>query len=164
MTTQQIAHPKIASAEEWLAHRKTLLKHEKEVTRHHDRVNAERRRLPMVPIEKAYVFERRDGLVSLVDLFEGRTQLIVYHFMFGPEWEKGCGGCTGLVDAMGDLSMLNERDTTFALVSRAPLPKLEKYKLERGWSHTWVSSYDSDFNYDFHATMDSTRLPSNTTT
>jgi predicted dithiol-disulfide oxidoreductase (DUF899 family) len=121
MDVNAIPHPPIASQEEWLSARKALLTHEKELTKHRDRVNAERRRLPMVKVEKDYVFEGPDGRRSLKDLFAGRRQLIVYHFMFDPAWEKGCGGCTGYVDAIGDLSMLNDCDTTFVLISRAPL-------------------------------------------
>lgn len=159
MSETEIAKPKVVSRDEWLVERKKLLAHEKELTKQYDRVNAERRRLPMVKIEKEYFFDTPDGKKSLVDLFEGRHQLIVYHFMFDPAWDKGCGGCTGLVDAIGDLSLLNERDTTYVLVSRAPLPKLEAYKVEKGWDQTWVSSFESDFNYDFHATLDEDVAP-----
>lgn len=159
MSETEIAKPKVVSRDEWLVERKKLLAQEKELTKQYDRVNAERRRLPMVKIEKEYLFDTLDGKKSLADLFEGRRQLIVYHFMFDPAWDKGCGGCTGLVDAIGDLSLLNERDTTYALVSRAPLPKLEAYKAEKGWDQTWVSSFESDFNYDFHATVDKNVAP-----
>lgn len=157
--TDATATPRVASPEEWLAARLALLEREKELTRHRDRVNAERRRLPMIRLEKEYPFHAAGGKVSLEDLFEGRRQLIVYHFMFDPDWEEGCGGCTAYVDALGDLKMLNERDTTFVLVSRAPLEKLDGYKAERGWNHRWVSSFGSDFNYDFHATTDATIAP-----
>ena len=159
MTTNAVPHPKVVSRDDWLAARKALLKHEKEHTKQRDRVNAERRRLPMVKLEKDYLFEGPKGKQSLKDLFEGRRQLIVYHFMFDPEWDKGCPGCTGFVNALGDLSMLQERDTSFVLVSRAPLAKLEKYKVEKNWDRFWVSSFDSDFNYDFHATLDETVAP-----
>ncbi len=159
MIKNEIAHPKILGRDEWLTARKTLLEHEKEYTRQRDRINAERRRLPMVKLEKEYTFEGSNGAVKLIDLFEGRTQLIIYHFMFAPEWEKGCMGCTGYVNALGDLSLLNERDTTFALVSRAPLPKLETYKTPKGWTIPWYSSFGSDFNYDFHVTLDETVAP-----
>ena len=159
MIQNAIAHPNIVGRDEWLTARKTLLEHEKEHTKHRDRINAERRRLPMVKLEKEYTFEGPNGPVKLIDLFDGRTQLIIYHFMFAPEWEKGCMGCTGYVDALGDLSMLNERDTTFVLVSRAPLPKLEAYKTLKGWTVPWYSSFGSDFNYDFHATLDENITP-----
>jgi predicted dithiol-disulfide oxidoreductase (DUF899 family) len=159
MTTSTIAHPKIASREEWLAARKDLLAKEKEVTRHHDRVSAERRRLPMVKIEKDYVFDGPEGKRSLLDLFDGRRQLIVYHFMFDPKWDEGCPGCTGYVDSLGDLTLMRERDTSMVLISRAPLPKLERYKEQKGWTLPWLSSYESDFNYDFHATIDEDVAP-----
>jgi len=153
-TTTTIAHPPIVSRDHWTVERKKLLAHEKELTKHYDRVNAERRRLPMVAIEKEYAFDGGKGKLSLKDLFEGRRQLIVYHFMFDPAWDKGCPGCTGFVDSLGDLSLLNIRDTTFAVISRAPLAKLEAYKAQKGWSIDWFSSFGSDFNYDFHVTLD----------
>lgn len=158
-TETTIPHPEIVSRDEWTAERKELLGREKEVTKHHDRISAERRRLPMVKLDKSYAFDGPDGSRSLLDLFEGRRQLIVYHFMFDPEWEKGCSGCTAYVDSLGDLSMLAERDTSMVLISRAPLLKLEAYKTERGWSLPWLSSYESDFNYDFHATLDEAVAP-----
>lgn len=123
MTQHEIAHPTIVSRDEWLAARITPLEHEKELTRHRDRVTAERRRLPMVRIEKDYVFDGPAGQQRLVDLFDGRRQLIVYHFMFDPEWDEGCPSCTGYVDALGDLTLLYARDTSLVLVSRAPLAK-----------------------------------------
>ncbi len=153
------AQPNVVGMAEWRQARVRLLEQEKKLTKSMDRGNAERRRLPMVKIEKAYVFDAPEGKRSLLDLFEGRRQLIVYHFMFDPEWEDGCEGCTGLVDALGDLSMLGERDTTFVLVARAPLGKLEAYKSKRGWDRTWVSSFGSDFNYDLDATHDETVAP-----
>lgn len=156
MIQNAIAHPPIVDTDQWLTARKTLLEHEKELTKHRDRINAERRRLPMVKLAKEYTFEGSNGSAKLIDLFDGRTQLILYHFMFAPEWENGCMGCTGYVNALGDLTMLNERNTTFALVSRAPLPKLEAYKKQKGWTIPWYSSFGSDFNYDFHVTLDET--------
>jgi len=149
-----VPHPRVGSQDEWLAARVALLAAEKESTRLRDAVAAERRRLPMVKIEKPYVFEGAEGKVTLGDLFDGRRQLVVYHFMFDPAWEKGCPGCTGLVDALGDLSMLGDRNTSFALISRAPIPKLSAYKAQKGWDLPWVSSFGSDFNYDFHVTLD----------
>jgi predicted dithiol-disulfide oxidoreductase (DUF899 family) len=159
LTTTIIPHPPIVSRDQWLTARKNLLAHEKELTKHYDRMNAERRRLPMVKIEKNYVFDGPNGKPSLKDLFEGRRQLIVYHFMFDPKWDKGCPGCTGLVDALGDLSLLKNRDTTFVVVSRAPLAKLEVYKAQKGWCIEWFSSFGSDFNYDFHVTLDPKLAP-----
>ena len=149
-----IPQPEIASREEWLKKRKALLAREKALTKQYDGVSAERRRLPMVKLEKQYEFDGPEGKKTLADLFEGQRQLVVYHFMFDPEWEKGCTGCTGFVDALGDISLLKRRNTNFVLISRAPLAKLEKYKAERGWNRPWYSSFGSDFNYDFHATID----------
>ena len=121
-------HPPIVSQDQWLDARKKLLTHEKEQTKHYDRVNAERRRLPMVKVEKGYTFDGPGGKRDFKALFDGRQQLIIYHFMFDPAWQKGCPSCTWYVDSLGDLSLLNERDTTFALVSRAPLAKIEAYR------------------------------------
>ncbi len=154
MTTQDLAHPNIATRDAWLAARKTLLAHEKELTKHYDRVSAERRRLPMVKLEKTYMFDGPEGKRSLYDLFDGHHQLIVYHFMFDPAWENGCDGCTGYVNELADLSMLPARDTQFVLISRAPLEKLQAYKTRKGWDRPWYSSFGSDFNYDFQVTTD----------
>jgi predicted dithiol-disulfide oxidoreductase (DUF899 family) len=153
-TQERIPMPPVVSEAEWLVRRKALLVAEKELTQHLDRVNAARRRLPMVKLEKNYTFDGPRGQVPLLDLFAGRRQLIVYHFMFDPAWEKGCMGCTGYVAALGDLSLLEQRDTTFVLISRAPLPKLDAYKKTKGWAWPWYSSFGSDFNYDFHVTLD----------
>jgi len=159
MTTSKIPHPQIVSQEQWLSERMKLVAHEKELTKHRDRINAERRRLPMVKIEKDYIFDGPNGKQSLKALFDGRRQLVVYHFMFDPAWEKGCPGCTSYASSLGDLSKLYERDTTFALISRAPLAKLEAYKAQKGWKVPWFSSFDSDFNYDFHVTLDENVSP-----
>lgn len=152
--SEMLPRPPVASAQEWRKARLALLAREKELTRQYDRVSAARRRLPMVRIEKDYVFAGPEGDVALADLFAGRPQLIVYHFMFDPTSRRGCAGCTGWVDALGNISMLNQRRTSFALISRAKIAKLEAYRKAHGWSHTWVSSYGSDFNYDFHVTLD----------
>ena len=159
MATETIPHPPTASRDEWLARRKQLLAEEKELTKHRDRVAAERRTLPMVRIDKEYVFDGPNRKIPLRDLFEGQCQLIVYHFMFDPDSEKGCPGCTGFIDALGDLSMLKDRNTHFVLISRAPLKKLEAYKAARGWNRPWYSSFGSDFNYDFHVTLDEKVAP-----
>jgi predicted dithiol-disulfide oxidoreductase (DUF899 family) len=153
--------PHVVSRDEWLAARKELLAREKELTRQRDELNAERRRLPMVRIEKEYVFEGPDGKVSLLDLFEGRRQLIVGHFMFSPEWDEGCPSCSAGADEIsnGLLKHLHVRDTTFVYVSRAPLAKIESYKASKDWAFSWYSSYDSDFNYDFHVTLDESVTP-----
>ena len=157
--TNNIAHPPIVSRDAWLLARKELLVEEKALTRQRDVVNAARRRMPMVRLDKRYVFDGPAGETTLLDLFEGRRQLIVYHFMFDPAWEAGCPGCTGFVNALGDLSYLATRDTTFVLISRAPLEKLEGYRAVRGWKVPWFSSNRSDFNYDFHVTFDEAIAP-----
>ena len=149
-----IPHPPIVSRDKWLDARKKLLAHEKELTRQYDRVNAERRRLPMVKIEKDYVFDGPGGKRDFKALFDGRRQLIVYHFMFDPEWKKGCPSCTRYIDSLGSVDLLHTLDTTFALISRAPFAKIEAYKKERGWDYPWYSSFGTDFNYDFHVTND----------
>jgi predicted dithiol-disulfide oxidoreductase (DUF899 family) len=151
--------PEIVSREEWVEARTALLAEEKALMKRRDELNADRRRLPMVEITKPYEFDAPEGKVSLLDLFEGRRQLIVGHFMFDPEWEKGCPGCTAGADelAPGLIAHLAARDTSIAHVSRAPLEKIERYKAERGWTFRWVSSYGSDFNYDFHVTVDPSR-------
>lgn len=154
MSIHDLAHPPIATRDEWLAARETLLAHEKELTRHYDRVSAERRRLPMVKLEKTYTFDGPEGKRSLLDLFDGHRQLIVYHFMFDPAWENGCDGCTGFVNELADLSMLSARDTQFVLISRAPLEKLQAYLTRKGWDRRWYSSFGSDFNQDFQVTTD----------
>lgn len=146
--------PKIVSQEEWLAARGELLEKEKEATRALDALAAERRRLPMVRIDKDYVFEGKNGPVSLLDLFDGRRQLIVYHFMFDPSWKEGCVGCSMLVDGMGNPAHLYARDTSLVLVSRAPLERIESFKKRMGWDIPWFSSFNSDFNYDVGATTD----------
>jgi predicted dithiol-disulfide oxidoreductase (DUF899 family) len=154
MTEDRMNLPQVVSREDWLAARKELLAREKQATRVRDALRAERRALPMVRIEKDYVFDGPDGPATLLDLFEGRRQLIVQHFMFDPEWDDGCPSCTYFSDDLGHLLHLHERHTSFAVVSRAPLTKIEAYKRRRGWTFPWYSSFGSDFNYDFHVTMD----------
>jgi predicted dithiol-disulfide oxidoreductase (DUF899 family) len=148
--------PEVVSQDEWLAARQKLLAKEKELTRTRDALMAERRRLPMVLVEKDYRFDGPDGEAALVDLFEGRHQLIVGHFMFDPAWEDGCPSCSAGADEMssGHLAHLHARDTTLAYVSRAPYPKLAAYQERRGWTFPWYSSFGSDFNYDFGVTID----------
>jgi predicted dithiol-disulfide oxidoreductase (DUF899 family) len=154
-----MAYPEVVTRDEWLTARKRLLATEKEHTRSRDALNAERRRLPMVRIDKEYVFEGSEGTVTLADLFAGRRQLIVQHVMFDPGWDAACPGCTASIDELADgvLTHLRSRDTSFALVSRAPLAKLQKYQAGRGWTTPWYSSHGSDFNYDFQATLDRSR-------
>ena len=140
--------PPIVSPTEWQAARDELLAKEKDATRARDALAAERRRLPRVQIEKDYTFDGPDGQATLPDLFEGRTQLLLYHFMFGPNQSTGCDGCSMFVDQIGHLAHLHARDTSFALVSRAPLAKIAAYRERMGWTIPWFSSFDSDFNVD----------------
>jgi predicted dithiol-disulfide oxidoreductase (DUF899 family) len=156
-----VAFPDVVTREQWLAARKQLLDLEKKATRERDALNAERRRLPMVLIEKEYRLEGPGGQVSLGGLFGDSRQLIVQHVMFGPDWDAACPGCTAGIDEISDgiLAHLRSRDTAFVLVSRAPQDKLEKYRAARGWTVPWYSAYGTDFNYDFQATVDSGRQP-----
>jgi predicted dithiol-disulfide oxidoreductase (DUF899 family) len=151
--------PRIATADEHLAARTQLLAREKELTRLRDELNTARRNLPMVEITKDYRFQGPAGEVGLRDLFEDRPQLIIYHFMFDPAWDAGCPSCTAGTDeiAPGFLEHLHQRGTTYAMVSRAPLAKLERWKAEHGWTVPWYSSGDSDFNDDFGVTVDPAR-------
>ncbi len=153
--------PKVVSEETWLAARKELLVEEKALTRARDALNRKRRELPMVKIEKDYRFEGPEGTVGLADLFDGRSQLIVQHFMFDPNWEDGCPSCTAGSDEIsaGLLRHLHSRYTSLVVVSRAPLEKIARYKAKRGWLFPWYSSYGSDFNYDFHVTIDASVAP-----
>jgi predicted dithiol-disulfide oxidoreductase (DUF899 family) len=146
-------HP-IASPSEWLVARKELLKKEKELDRLRDQISAERRQLPWEKVEKNYTFDSGEGTVSLADLFAGRSQLIVYHFMFGPDWKEGCPSCSFVSDHFdGTLPHLAARDVALVAVSRAPLAKLEAFKSRMGWKFQWVSSHGSDFNTDYHVSF-----------
>jgi|CZKI01.1.fsa_nt_gi predicted dithiol-disulfide oxidoreductase (DUF899 family) len=143
-------HHKIGTHEEWLAARLDLLKEEKDLTRRGDEVARRRRELPWVRINKKYSFETDEGKASLTDLFRGRSQLIVYHFMFGPPYTVGCPACSATADSFnGVLPHVEAHDATMICISRAPLAKLLAYRRRMGWSFNWVSSYDSDFNFDF---------------
>ncbi len=141
--------PPIVSQQEWKAAREKLLAKEKAATHARDALAAERRRLPRVRIEKDYAFDGPAGKASLVDLFDGRRQLIVYHFMFGPNQEVGCPGCSMVLDQICHLAHLHARDTSFAAVSRAPIAKIEAYRKRMGWTIPWFSSFGRDFNHDF---------------
>jgi predicted dithiol-disulfide oxidoreductase (DUF899 family) len=144
----------IVSQEEWIAARKELLKKEKESTRLRDQLSAERRKLPWVEVKQNYVFDAPGGKVTLADLFAGRSQLVIYHFMFGPDWQEGCPSCSFVSDHIdGALPHLAARDVTMVAVSRAPLAKLEAFKKRMGWRFKWVSSYGDDFNADFHVSF-----------
>ncbi len=145
---------KIVSDKVWLKSNSRFLEKEKKLTRLHDRLNAQRRKLPMVKIEKDYVFESAKGRVKLIDLFEGRRQLILYHFMFDPSWSEGCPGCSMFTDNVGHLSHIHARDTSFVLVSLVPLSKIIPYQKRMGWNIPWYSSSGSEFNRDFGVTTD----------
>ena len=145
---------RIASRDDWIAARKWHLEREKELTKLRDQVMAERRELPWVKIEKEYTFDTIDGKRTLAELFDGRSQLIVQHFMFAPDWEEGCTGCSFGADHIdGANQHLVHHDVTFVAVSRAPLEKLIAYKKRMGWKFPWVSSASSDFNYDFNVSF-----------
>ncbi len=151
--------PRVVSREEWLTARKELLAEEKEVTLRRDALSARRRELPMVKVEEDYVFEGPGGKARLLDLFEGRRQLVVYHFMFGPDDTEGHHSCSLLVDNIAHEEHLHALDTTVALVSRAPTGKLTAFRERMGWSVPWYSSLGSDFNYDYHVTTDESVAP-----
>jgi len=144
----------IVSREEWLAARTALLAREKEFTRLRDELTEQRRALPWVKVEKTYEFDGPNGKETLSDLFAGRSQLVVKHFMFGPDWSEGCVGCSFEVDqTQGALLHIRHHDVSYAVVSRAPFPKIEAYRQRMGWPVKWVSSGDNDFNYDFHVSF-----------
>jgi predicted dithiol-disulfide oxidoreductase (DUF899 family) len=152
--------PNIVSRNEWLAARKALLGLEKEATRQRDALSAARRRLPMVEIDREYVFDGPNGPTTLRDLFDGHRQLIVYHFMFDPQWDEGCRSCSHFMDnAAGSIVHLGARDTSFVVVSRAPLHKIETFRQRMGWQVLWVSSFGTDFNGDFGVTLDPEQVP-----
>ena len=147
--------PKVVSRDEWLRARQELLVKEKAWIRERDALSAERRKLPMVRVEKEYVFEGPKGRRTLGELFEGRRQLLVYHFMFDPSWEEGCPSCSFVADHFAGAPVhLAARDTSFAVVSRAPIAKIERFRKRMGWTFPWLSSSGNDFNWDFHATVD----------
>jgi predicted dithiol-disulfide oxidoreductase (DUF899 family) len=144
----------VVSPAEWLVAREDLLAKEAAAAEAREALNAARRALPKVEITKDYLFEGPDGKASLEDLFDGQPQLIVYHFMFDPSWNEGCKFCSFLIDNVGHLAHLRARNTSFAIVSRAPLAKIEPFKTRMGWSFPWYSSFGGEFNHDFHATVD----------
>ena len=153
-------HP-VVSREEWLEARRSLLAMEKEETKLRDKVRAERLTLPWVAVDKTYTFETPAGRRTLAELFDGRSQLVIYHFMFGPDWEAGCPGCSFLADHIdGMLPHLNNHDVTMVCVSRAPLDKIEAYRKRMGWQFPWYSSHGSDFNFDYHVSFTKEELAS----
>ncbi|HZQ96414.1 MAG TPA: DUF899 domain-containing protein [Candidatus Sulfotelmatobacter sp.] len=163
MTTATIgkATPRVVSPAEWLAARKEFLKKEKEFTRLRDELSRQRRELPWEKVEKNYLFEGPNGTQTLADLFDGRSQLIVYHFMFGPGWKEGCPSCSFLADSFDAVALhLAQRDTAFTAVSRASLPEIEAFKKRMGWKFNWVSSFGTDFNFDFHVSFSKEEMAS----
>ena len=152
--TKQIEQARVVSEEDWLIARKDLLTREKELTRLRDQVSRHRRELPWARIDKKYLFEGSDGKESLADLFDGRSQLIVYHFMLGPGWGEGCKSCSYLADHFDGANWhLPHRDVSFVVVSRAPLLEIEAYKKRMGWRFKWLSSHGSNFNFDYHVSF-----------
>ena len=151
--TNTARHP-VVSSERWLAERKALLAREKELTHLRDQIARERRALPWVRIDKVYTFDTPEGTRTLADLFEGRRQLLVQHFMFGPGWEQGCPSCSFMADHTDGMNVhLAHRDVTFVAISRAPLAEIERFRRRMGWQFKWVSAFGSDFNHDFHVSF-----------
>ena len=154
MSTTAVARPKVVSEKEWLAARQKLLAKEKEFSRQRDAMAALRREMPWVKVEKNYTFDWPNGKVSLANLFDGRSQLIVYHFMLGPDWKEGCPGCSFLADTFdGAIPHLAARDTSFVVVSRAPLAQILPFQKRMGWHFPWVSSSGTSFNYDYRVSF-----------
>ncbi|MFA6289026.1 MAG: DUF899 domain-containing protein [Opitutaceae bacterium] len=154
MKTNTLKTPPVVSEDQWLAARRELLRDEKELTRLQDKLAARRRQLPWVKIDKPYVFAGPEGRVTLADLFAGRGQLVVQHFMLGPGWEEGCKSCSFMTDHFNAAAVhLPARDTAFAVVSRAPLAEILPFKKRMGWNVNWVSSHDNDFNFDYHVSF-----------
>ncbi len=154
-----LASHNVVSEQEWLQARRAHLLKEKEFTRQRDELSRQRRELPWVKVEKSYTFDTPDGNQTLADLFAGRSQLIVYHFMFGPGWKEGCKSCSFLVDHLeGAVVHLEHHDVSVAVVSRAPLAELEAYKQRMGWQFGWVSSNASDFNFDYHVSFSTEQI------
>jgi predicted dithiol-disulfide oxidoreductase (DUF899 family) len=146
-----MTEPKVGTQEEWLTARKALLERERELGRLESEIVEQRRALPWVPVEKEYTFDTEDGTKTLAELFEGRSELLAYHVMFGPDWTAPCPGCSGLADHFNPtVPKLNERDVTMICMSHAPIEKLSAHKRRRGWTFPYVSTYNSDFGYDFH--------------
>src|SRR6266404_5213081 len=153
-TVHGLENRQAVTRKEWLVARKKLLVKEKKLSRLRDKLNLQRRKLPWVKIEKEYVFDGPTGKVTLADLFGGKSQLIVYHFMFGPSWKEGCPHCSFWADHYDSVNIhIGQRDTAFAVVSRAPLKEIEPFKKRMGWKFKWVSSFNTDFNFDFNVSF-----------
>jgi predicted dithiol-disulfide oxidoreductase (DUF899 family) len=154
-----VSLPRVVSSADWVAARKELQTAEEDAVRALEQIASRRREMPAVRVEKDYAFEGPAGKASLLDLFEGRAQLIVQHFMFDPAWDRGCPVCSYQADSVGPLDHLHSRNTTYAAVSRAPISKIEPFRQRMGWTFPWYSSEGSDFNYDFHVTNDESVAP-----
>jgi predicted dithiol-disulfide oxidoreductase (DUF899 family) len=155
------SHHSVVSREQWLLARRELLVQEKALTRQRDVVSRQRRELPWVKVEKKYIFQTPNGSRTLGDLFAGRSQLVIYHFMLGPGWKEGCDGCSFLADHVdGALPHLEHHDVSLVVVSRAPIAEIESFKARMGWRFPWVSSFGSDFNLDYHVTFTKERMAS----
>lgn len=154
MTQSTIENPKVVSQAEWIAARKELLAKEKALTRQRDALAEERQKLPWVKVDAKYEFDTASGKKSLADLFGGKSQLVIYHFMLGPDWEQGCPSCSLLADHFDNLGVhLAQRDVRFLIVSRAPLAKISEFKKRMGWKFPWVSSFGSNFNFDYEVSV-----------
>lgn len=154
MTQSTIENPKVVSQAEWIAARKELLAKEKALTRQRDALAEERQKLPWVKVDAKYEFDTPTGKKSLADLFGGKSQLVIYHFMLGPDWEQGCPSCSLLADHFDNLGVhLAQRDVRFLIASRAPLTKIQEFKKRMGWKFPWVSSFGSDFNFDYEVSV-----------
>jgi predicted dithiol-disulfide oxidoreductase (DUF899 family) len=154
MTTKNVENHKIVSQEEWISARKELLAKEKKLTRDRDALSEERRNLPWVKVDKDYVFDSPSGKVTLKELFGDKNQLVVYHFMFGPGWEQGCPSCSMIADTFDGMRVhLSARDVSFVAISRAKLSEIEAFKKRMGWTFNWLSSFNNEFNHDFHVSF-----------
>jgi predicted dithiol-disulfide oxidoreductase (DUF899 family) len=153
-TIRGIESRKVVSQTEWLVARKKFLRREKQFSKLRDELNLQRRKLPWVKVEKEYIFDGPTGKVTLADLFCGKSQLIIYHFMFGPGWQEGCDHCSFWADHFDSVNIqIEQRDTAFAVVSRAPLTEIEPFKNRMGWKFRWISSFNTDFNFDFRVSF-----------
>jgi predicted dithiol-disulfide oxidoreductase (DUF899 family) len=160
-TVRGIENRKVVSQNEWLAARKKFLVEEKKFSKLRDKLNLQRRKLPWVKIEKGYVFDGPTGKVTLADLFGGKCQLIIYHFMFGPGWKEGCPHCSFWADHYDSANIhIGQRDTAFAVISRAPLAEIAPFKKRMGWRFNWVSSFNTDFNFDFNVSFTPNQIKS----
>jgi predicted dithiol-disulfide oxidoreductase (DUF899 family) len=154
MSQSTVEHPKVVSQAEWIAARKELLAKEKNLTRQRDALAEERSKLPWVKVDKNYAFDTVSGKKTLADLFGGKSQLVIYHFMLGPDWEQGCPSCSLITDQMDPMAIhLAQRDVRLVLVSHAPLAKIGEFKKRMGWKLPWASSFGSDFNFDYEVSV-----------